>query len=49
VWIRLDSTDSDRINEWVAEQMREPWPLNSSQLDVIRRTLSDPRHTREMT
>jgi hypothetical protein len=35
----LKTTESEKIDEWVADQMREPWPLSSSQLDVIRRTL----------
>lgn len=33
------SSESDRIDTWVAEQVREPWPLNSAQLDLIRRIL----------
>ncbi len=32
------------IDRWVAEQMARPWPLTSSQLDLVRRALA-PRPT----
>ena len=31
---------SELIDTSVAEQMRQPWPLNSRQLDLIRRTFT---------
>lgn len=33
--------DSARIDAWVDEQMRKPWPLSSTQLAVIRDALGD--------
>jgi hypothetical protein len=36
---QVGSSESGRIDTWVAEQVREPWPLNSVQLDLIRRIL----------
>jgi hypothetical protein len=32
-----------RIDQWVAQQLAEPWPLNSAQLDLIRRVLAAER------
>lgn len=32
-----------RIDQWVAKQLAEPWPLNSAQLDLIRRVLAAER------
>lgn len=38
----LSPEDEARIDAWVAEQMRKPWPLTSAQLAVIRRALGEP-------
>ncbi len=32
-----------RIDQWVAQQLAQPWPLNSAQLDLIRRILAAER------
>jgi hypothetical protein len=35
----ITPNQSEVIDRWVIEQMRQPWPLTSSQLQLIRRTL----------
>jgi len=37
---RITPELSRRIDEWVAQQLAQPWPLTSSQLDQLRRSLA---------
>lgn len=36
----LTAEQRARIDQWVAEQLAQPWPLSNAQLDLIRRSLT---------
>ncbi|MBL8926336.1 MAG: hypothetical protein JNM77_08855 [Pseudonocardia sp.] len=39
----ITQQDAEAIDQWVAEQMAEPWPLSVAQLGLIRRTYGQTR------
>jgi hypothetical protein len=41
----ITPAQSDLINAWVTEQMRQPWPLTSTQLALIKASLAPARPT----
>ena len=36
-------TDTARIDLWLAQELRKPWPLSCAQLDLIRRAFACQR------
>jgi len=40
---RSAPTDTARIDRWLAQELRKPWPLSCTQLDLIRRAFASQR------